>query len=119
MRQVQESPTDYQGEYEYANPRRHCRENVPQKTHLAEQHISKKPSVLNRHLDCRISMRGPERYATSSASSNGFSFFNTSRRSEPGSISSYRNATTRRADLSPFQAGRSSTDDGTSSGSSS
>jgi hypothetical protein len=46
MRQVQESPTDYQGEYEYANPRRHCRENLPQKTHLAEQHISKEPSVL-------------------------------------------------------------------------
>lgn len=46
MRQVQESPTDYQEEYEYANPSRHCRDNVPQKTHLTEQHISKKSSVL-------------------------------------------------------------------------
>jgi len=46
MRQVQESPTDYQEEYEYANPSRHCRDNVPQKTHLTEQHISKQSSVL-------------------------------------------------------------------------
>src|SRR5215831_421196 len=102
MRQVQESPTDYQGEYEYTNPRCHCRENVPQKTHLAEQHISKKPSVLNRHLDCRILMCGLVRYATTSACSNGLSRLNTSRISELGSTSSYRNATTRRADFSPF-----------------
>jgi hypothetical protein len=60
MRQVQESPTDYQGEYEYANPCHHCRKNVPQKTHLAEQHISKKQSVPYRHLDCQTSMRGED-----------------------------------------------------------
>jgi hypothetical protein len=46
MRQVQESPTDYQEEYEYANPSHHCRDNVPQKPHLTEPHISKKSSVL-------------------------------------------------------------------------